>query len=84
MRSTLKIFFLKLYPEANKFNKQFIGNKKLAKFDLAQEQTDDLFTSGDSASSDDAQPKKLIRGKKIDNKSLPERILVFIFKALIQ
>jgi hypothetical protein len=41
-----------------------LANKKLAKFDLSQEQTDDLFTSGDSASSDDGQPKKSIKGQK--------------------
>ena len=83
LRSTLRTIFIKLYPEAKKLDRRSLANKKLAKFDLSQEQTDDLFTSGDSASSDDGQPKKLIKGEQKNKQSLPERILIFIFKALI-
>ncbi len=64
LRSTLRIIFIKLYPEAKKLDRRLLANKKLAKFDLSQEQTDDLFTSGDSASSDDGQPKKSIKVQK--------------------
>lgn len=64
LRSSLRTIFIKLYPEAKKLDRRLLANKKLAKFDLSQEQTDDLFTSGDSASSDDGQPKKSIKGQK--------------------
>lgn len=64
LRSSLRTIFIKLYPEAKKLDRRLLANKKLAKFDLSQEQTDDLFTSGDSSSSDDGQPKKSIKGQK--------------------
>jgi hypothetical protein len=35
LRSTIRTIFMKLYPEAKKLNKQSLGNKKLAKFDLS-------------------------------------------------
>jgi hypothetical protein len=50
LRTALKLLFTKLYP--NKVSAKYI-KKKLNHVDISQEQTDDLFTSGDSDSDRD-------------------------------
>jgi hypothetical protein len=51
IRTSLKLLFMKLQPK--KVSAKFIS-KKLSRFDISQEQTDDMFTSGDSSSDKDA------------------------------
>ena len=82
LRSTLRALFVRIYPEAKKLSgiKGGLTSKKLQNLNLASEQTDDLFTSG--SDNDDDRPVNLYRKTSQSNekqKSLPERILLFIF-----
>ena len=80
VKSSLRTVLLRFYPEAKKFQvrkNQAVLKKNIFKNDISQEQTDDPFTSGDESSDEG----KVSKGET--KKNLPERIIVFIFKALV-
>lgn len=85
IKSSLKAILLSIYPEAKSLNQRqssiIKAKKKYSPKDSEDEYTDDPFTSGDTSSEDDITLKK--KQPVEQKKNIIERILVFIFKALV-